>query len=92
MLPLFPLSFHLPRKIHNLPAQLHKVDGALLQLVEQHHRLLLREVDAQLLDDLIVVRAYAAELGVKVRQLGIVVHQRLVHLQHLELLPEEVCL
>jgi len=33
---------------------------------EQRHRLLLREVDAQLLDDLIVVRAYAAELGMEI--------------------------
>ncbi len=61
-----------------------------LQLVEQRHRLLLRKVDAQLFNDLIVVRTDGTELGVEVRQFGVVVHQRLVHFQHLELLPEEV--
>ena len=46
--------------------------------------------DAQLFNDLIVVRAYAAELDMEIRQLGVVVQHRLVHLQHLELLSEEV--
>ena len=87
---LLPLSLHLPRKLHNLPAQFHEVDGTLLQLVEQHHRLFLRKVDAQLFNDLIVVRAYAAELDMEIRQLGVVVQHRLVHFQHLELLTEEV--
>ena len=45
---------------------------------------------AQLLDNLIIVRAYTTKLGVEVRQLGVVVQHRLVHLQHLELLPEEM--
>ena len=87
---LLPLSLHLPRKFHDLPAQFHKVDGMFLQLVEQRHRLLLRKVDAQLFNDLIVVRTDGTELGVEVRQFGVVVHQRLVHLQHLELLSEEM--
>ncbi|CDB83897.1 uncharacterized protein BN507_01027 [Bacteroides clarus CAG:160] len=60
------------------------------QLVEQRHRLLLRKMDAQLFNDLIVVRTDGTELGVEVRQFGVVVHQRLVHLQHLELLSEEM--
>ena len=44
----------------------------------------------QFLHDLVVIRTHGAELRVKIRQLGVVVHQRLVHLQHLERLPEEV--
>lgn len=45
---------------------------------------------SQLFDYLIVVRTDATELCVKVGQLGRVVHHRLVHLQYLELLPEEM--
>ena len=60
-----------------------------LQLVEQRHRLLLRKMDAQLFNDLIVVRTDGTELGVEVRQFGVVVHQRLVHFQHLEQRPEQ---
>ena len=74
------------------PTWPHKIDGTLLQFVEQRHRLPLRKVDAQLFYDQIVVCAYAAELGMEVRQFGVVVQHSLVHLQHLELLPEEVCL
>ena len=71
-LSLFPLGIHLPRKLDNLPAQFHKVDGTLFQLVEQHHRLLLREVAAQFLHDLVVVRADGTELGVEIGQPGAV--------------------
>ena len=78
------------RKFHNLTAQSHEFDGVLLQLIEQRHRLFLGEMQPQFLHDLVVIRTHGAELRVKIRQLGVVVHQRLVHLQHLELLPEEV--
>ena len=72
---------HLPGKLHNLPAQFHKVNGMFLQLVEQCHRLLSpKKWHAQLFNDLIVVRADGTELGVEVRQFGVVVQHRLVHL------------
>lgn len=45
---------------------------------------------SQLFDYLIIVRTNGTELGVEVRQRGVVVQHRLVHLQYLELLPEEV--
>ena len=90
LLPSFPFRPHIPRQFHNLPAQLHKVNGTLLQSVEQRHRLLLRKMATQFFHGLVVVRADGAELGVEVRQLGMVLQHRLVHLQHLELLPEEV--
>ena len=44
----------------------------------------------QFLHDLVVVRADSAELRMKIGQLGVVIHQRPVHFQHLERLPEEV--
>jgi len=44
----------------------------------------------QFLHDLVVVRAYRAELRMKIGQFGVVIHQRLVHFQHFERLPEEV--
>ena len=47
---------------------------------------------AQFLHDLVVVRAYRTELRMKIGQLGVVVHQCLVHSQHLERLAEEVYL
>ena len=87
---LFPFGIHFLRKLHNLPAQLHKVDCMLLQFVEQRHRLLFREVDAQLFDDLIVVRADGTELGMEIGQLGTVFQHCLIHLQYLELLTEEM--
>ena len=34
--------------------------------------------------------SYCAELRMKIRKLGVVIHQRLVHFQHLERLPEDV--
>ena len=45
---------------------------------------------SQLFDYLIIVRADGTELGVEVRQLGVVVQHRLVHFQHFELLSEEM--
>ena len=62
----------------------------LLQLVEQCHCLFLGKMQPQFLHDLVVVRAYRAELRVKIGQFGVVIHQRLVHFQHLERLSEEV--
>ena len=47
-------------------------------------------MDAQLFNDLVVVCADGAKLRMEVGQLGAVIHQRLVHLQYLELLPEEM--
>ena len=44
----------------------------------------------QFLHDLVVIRTHGTELCMKIRQFGVIVHQRLVHLQHLERLPEEV--
>ncbi len=47
-------------------------------------------MDAQFFDDLIVIGSDRPELGMKVGQLGAVIHQCLVHLQRLELPPEEM--
>ena len=47
-------------------------------------------MQSQFLHYLVVIRTHGAELRMKIRQLGVIVHQRLVHLQHLERLPEEV--
>ena len=44
----------------------------------------------QFLHYLVVVRAYRAELRMKIGQFGVVIHQRLVHFQHLERLSEDV--
>ena len=61
-----------------------------LQLVEQRHRLLLRKMDAQFLHDVVVIGAYAAELGMKVGQLGTVFQHCFVHFMYPELLSEEM--
>ena len=60
------------------------------RMVEQRHRLFLGKMQPQFLHDLVVVRAYRAELRMKIGQFGVVIHQRLVHFQHFERLPEEV--
>ena len=73
-------------------AQFYKVNGLLFQLEEQRHRLFLGIMAAQFFHDLVVIRAYRTELDMKVGQLGVVVHQCLVHRQHLERPPEEVFL
>ena len=44
----------------------------------------------EFLHDLVVVRAYRAELRMEIGQSGVVIHQRPVHFQHPERLPEEV--
>ena len=44
----------------------------------------------QFLHYLVVICTYRAELRMKIGQLGVVIHQRLVHFQHLERLSEEV--
>ena len=44
----------------------------------------------QFLHYLVVICTYCAELRMKIGQFGVVIHQRLVHFQHLERLPEEV--
>ena len=62
----------------------------LLQFIEQRHRLFLGKMQPQFLHDLVVVSPHGAELRMKIRQFGVVVHQCLVHLQHLERLSEEV--
>lgn len=49
-----------------------------------------RKMQPQFLHDLVVIRTHGTELCMKIRQFGVIVHQRLVHLQHLERLPEEV--
>ena len=62
----------------------------MLQLVEQRHRLFLGKMQPEFLHDLVVVRAYRAELRMEIGQSGVVIHQRPVHFQHPERLPEEV--
>ena len=38
----------------------------------------------QFLHDLVVIRTHGTELCMKIRQFGVIVHQRLVHLKHLD--------
>lgn len=88
-LPLFPLGIHFPRKFHDFPAQLHQVNGMLLQFVEQRHCFLLREMATQFLHDLVVVRADASELGMEVGQLRAVFQHRLDTFSTLNFCPKK---
>ena len=91
-LSLRPSFFKLTGQFNNLTGKRDQFPGAVLQLIEQSHRLFLGEMTTEFLDNLVVVVANHSVLRVKRRKLGVVFHQRLVLTQHLERLAEDACL
>ena len=77
-------------KFNNLTCQCDKFLGAVLQFVEQRHRLFLGEMATEFLHNLVVVVANHSVLRVKRGKLGVVFHQRLVLTQHLERLAKDL--
>ena len=89
-LSLRPLFLEFMGKFNYLTYQCNKFLGAVLQLVEQRHRLFLGEMTAEFLHNLVVVVANHAVLRVKRGKLGVVFHQCLILTQHLERLGKDL--
>ena len=88
MLPPFPLIVVRPGG-STVPVPLY-VSPACTAVPSPSFQILFRKMRPEFHHHLIVIGADHPELGMKIRQPGVIIHQRPVHFQHSERLSEEV--